>query len=138
MRWVPLFMLVLCSGCALMISGTHEDALFESEPPGQKVIVDGKEYVMPARVPLKRSADHHAEFPNGTQITIGHSPFGNPWAWLDLLWIAPGVLPFFVVGIVDVVSGAGRDPEPDHLLYRNGYVYDLDNGEMIAGKRPAK
>lgn len=135
MRFVTLSILILAStgaGCATLISGANEDVEITSRTPGARVYVDGRMYLTPCTVTLSRSDCHTVEFPCG-RVEIGHSWFGNPWVLLDALWIAGGLLPWIIVYMTDVATGAYRDLEPDVLVYdaSRGAVYDGENGEPL-------
>jgi uncharacterized protein YceK len=57
------FIAVLLSGCATLITGSHQKIPVSSEPGGATVQVDGKEtYATPAKIRLKRNADHQLVF----------------------------------------------------------------------------
>jgi uncharacterized protein YceK len=57
------FIVISLSGCATIITGSHQKVQVSSEPSGATVRVDDKdEYVTPARIRLRRNTDHQLVF----------------------------------------------------------------------------
>ncbi len=57
------FIALSLSGCATIITGSHQKVPVSSEPSGATVRVDDKdEYVTPARIRLRRNTDHQLVF----------------------------------------------------------------------------
>ncbi|MHC4601284.1 MAG: hypothetical protein ACYS47_19995 [Planctomycetota bacterium] len=166
---VPLVCLMtasaaVSSGCCTIFSGTHETVIVSSEPPGQKVVIDGKPYTTPARVNLSRGRNHEVVFPGGLKVPIGAHFAGNPKWLYNSMWMPAGVLPGAYAGstvypgskkrseqvlalctgisvallpvaladLVDLLTGASFDLEPDRLSYKDGKVWDLKKGKVIA------
>lgn len=125
-----LGLLVFSQGCALLISGTTEEICIESAPSGQVVDVDGTEYEMPVTLYLKRKIEHILLFPNGCRVIIRRGY--NPVALLSSLWIVVGLLPGVVPMCIDGITGADKNLEPDHLLYREGKVIDCETGKILS------
>jgi len=123
---------LILQGCCTMITGEKEEILIESNPSGQYVRVDGFKHKTPVKLNLKRKSDHFVVFPNGRRITISQDIWGNQVLWLNAVWfVAGGLIGGLIAMLVDVATGASKNLEPDHLLYKDGKVIDYENGEVL-------
>lgn len=56
-RLLATAMLLASAGCAAMFDGTKKDVTFTSHPAGATVLVEGRQYVTPATVNVKKDVD---------------------------------------------------------------------------------
>lgn len=130
-KLIVLVALCLCCGCGTMLAGTREQILITSTPPGIEVLVDGHAHMTPANLMLERKDNHTVRFPNGQVVKIEKTFWGNGEHFLNLLWLSVGLVPCLVAGIIDELTGANNDLEPDAIEYRDGKVYDIEAGIEI-------
>jgi len=131
MRWIAVLALLLVTGCGTMLAGTMEDVTIKSTPPGIKIMVDGKEHETPVTLQLARKTEHLVMFPGGQQVLVRQTFLGSGEHYLNILWGLAGIVPGVVAGIVDMVTGAKHNLEPDIMEYKEGRVYDLENGKVV-------
>lgn len=58
-KWLCVVVLpLLAGGCATLTRGESQKMMFESDPPGATVSIDGRDYTTPVEVELLRKAEH--------------------------------------------------------------------------------
>ncbi len=124
-------LLALCIpfvGCATIMGPSAETIVFESDPEGQTVIVDGKYYTMPCQVTLGTDKDHTAKFPNGEEMKIARSFQG---------WFLGNILLGGLIGMaIDTVTGGiNKNLEPEYLMFRDGKVWTGKDGKKKVGPK---
>jgi hypothetical protein len=107
--------LSLSTGCATVVRGDKQKVIFETEPQGAKLIVDGKDYTTPAAVVLKRkekkgTASH--------EITVSKDGYQTITFKFESHWDAGGagavVIDAAVPGgsalfLIDLITGADHN-----------------------------
>ncbi|MBI3597633.1 MAG: PEGA domain-containing protein [Nitrospirae bacterium] len=111
-----LLLVVNCMGCGTLFNGTTKNVGISSSPSGAQVIVDGRSYITPAQVGLKRNQTY--------AITVqkeGYEPAGatvqrsvSGWIWADVVSMLAGGAGLLGL-IVDFVDGGAYDLEPDNV-----------------------
>lgn len=108
-----LFAVFVVSGCATLISGTHQKIKINSQPPGAKVIIEDtcdNELIMtvttPAEVKLSRSRSYHLRINKKGYYPVirGIGRKANPAIIVDL-----ALLPAHWVGTLSGMISAGVD-----------------------------
>ena len=106
-----LLPLVLSSGCAYMINGTHQTVGVSSSPSGVQFTVDGMTHTTPAMVKMKRDRDHIVVFEKaGYQNASGTiaSEF-DPLIFANILWVYGAPIGFGI----DIKTGASYELKPN-------------------------
>jgi hypothetical protein len=107
--------LSLTTGCATVVRGDKQKVIFESEPQGAKLIVDGKAYTTPASVVFKRKEKKGAP-PH--EITVSKDGFQTITFKFESHWDAGGagavVIDAAVPGgsalfLIDLITGADHN-----------------------------
>jgi len=118
-----------------MLAGAREEVLITSVPPGVEVLVDGQAHTTPANLMLERRDTHTVRFPSGQVVKIEQTFWGNGEHYLNLCLLPVGLIPYFVAIIVDFITGAQHDLEPDILEYKEGKIYDVETGQEISAEK---
>jgi hypothetical protein len=101
--------LFLTTGCATIVRGDKQTVKIVTEPPGATLLVDGKEFVTPADVVLKRKQAHDMTIALAGYQTIEFKLKAN-WDGGGVVAIAldaaiPGGSAMF---LIDFIAGADR------------------------------
>jgi len=97
---------LMASGCATIITGTHQTVTVNSNPPGAKVDISGMQGVTPATFELKRHAVYTITISKEgyqTQKIVTSHPVN--------LWIIGNII-FWPAVIVDLLDDAAWNIEP--------------------------
>jgi len=126
----------LGGGCASLVHGNVEEIIIEADAPAV-VLVDGQEFEIPATIKVVRNLPHTIEFPDGTQVKLEHTLWGNHAVWGNLLLLPMPIVALLAVAI-DAGTGAAKDLEPDHLYWHAGRVWNVEEEELPPGSPLAK
>jgi hypothetical protein len=98
--------IMLCSGCATIVRGTHQSLGIRTDPSGAMVAVDGKFYTTPATLDLARRSSHNVAITKD-----GYRPilFTLEPQWDGTSLVGNLILPGGSVGLVyDSANGADK------------------------------
>ena len=113
--------LMLCisvfgQGCATIFKGTTQDVSFNSYPEGARLVVNGIDRgITPAYLEVDSGKNLDVRFiKEGYQeVSVYIQPTGEAgWIILDLV---PGILLLWIPFLVDAVTGAWYNIEPDNF-----------------------
>lgn len=107
-----LTLLLALSGCATIITGTHQTVYFKSNPPGADIAIDGQAVgKAPMQTSLSRGGSYKVDFKlEGYEPATIQTDFTFNW------WMVGNVIFGGLIGIiVDFVSGAYLWIDPEHV-----------------------
>ena len=96
-----------CGGCATLMRGTHQTLSFATFPPEARINLDGKEYIAPVEVSVRRKEIHHVVVSKEGYRTI---EFNIDPEWDGIGLVGNIILPGGSVGLVsDSANGADQN-----------------------------
>lgn len=133
MKRIAILALLMC-GCATIVAPSSETIEIASETRAI-IRVDGQSHTAepgrPVKVALGTDTTHTVTFPDGTDIEIERTLSG--WYWGNILFGG-------IIGLViDPITGAWMNNlEPDHLLWKDGQIWNAENNVQLGLKSPPK
>jgi hypothetical protein len=119
-----LSVLLTNGGCATIVRGTHQTVSVDTDPPGVKVLVDGRQYITPAEISLRRKVPHQAILEKDGYRTI---VFNLSPEWDGVSLVGAIVIPGGTLGLVaDRETGADMN------------FYTLAKIKMVPSTRPSE
>ena len=108
-----LFLLLL-TGCATIISGTHQTVSFTSSPAGATVHVNGYIAITPATMSLKRGGGYQVRFRLAGYVdkTVELKSIDNWWLVGNAIFGLGGLL---IGAPIDILSGAWKWLDKDSV-----------------------
>jgi len=106
--------MMVCPGCATIMSGNQQEVPVTSSPPGATVTCDGNTIITPGSITLSTKKAHTlvARYPGCEPQQITLVKKGNNWIFAGILWDL-GIITI----PIDLISGAACELKPKSVHF---------------------